>query len=629
MTTPDSDSESSPNPTDTVTYDDRYEKIFKHSNDAIMIVDVDTDSFVDVNPAACEILGYSRQELLSLDPADIHPNDMDRVRDEFLRQVYEEGSGWTDELTCITKSGETVPTEISGAILDDGDTDGDPSRMVAMLRDVTERKEREQELQQSFNELEGILNSLNDLVFLHEADGSMRYVNDSAISRLGYSEDNLMTKTPQELVTQDDRGKYDELIKKIKQEGSVTFEATLQTVNGDEIPVEINVSKTRFHGDLAFLSVARDISDRKEQKQALRRFKKAVEQTAHAVYITDIDGTIEYINGAFEEQTGYSAEEAIGQTPHILNSGTHEKAFFADLWETILSGEVWEQEVINERADGSEYYIDQTIAPIQNDTGEIEAFVAVNTEITDRKELEQQLTEQRDNLDVLNQVLRHDVRNDLQVVTGYGTLLADHIDEESEAYEHLETLLESAEHAVELTRTARDMATVMLESADDRQPVALREILERELNDFRSTYSEAVVTVDDPAPEVRVTANEMLDSVFRNLLKNAIQHNDKEVPKVDVSAFERGDDVIVQVADNGPGIPDDKKEEIFGKGEKGLDSQGTGLGLFLVKTLIEGFGGNVWVEDRPKPGAENRGMRSDDSDRYGAVFVVKLPIASV
>ena len=626
MTTIDSDSEQSPNSTDVVTRIDRYEKIFQHSNDAIMIVDFDTESFVDVNPAACEMLGYSRQELLSLEPADIHPNDMDRIREDFLSQVYDEGSGWTDDLTCITKSGETVPTEISGAILEEAEND--PSRMIAMLRDVSERKKHEQELQRSFEEFEGVLNSLNDLVFLHDADGTMRYVNESAIARLGYPEETLMDRTPQELVVRDDAERYDELVERVEKEASLTFEATLQAAEDGEIPVEISVSKARFHGTQAFLSVARDIGDRKERKQALRRFEKAVEQTAHAVYITDTDGTIEYVNAAFEEQTGYSAEQAIGQTPHLLNSGTHEQALFADLWDTILSGEVWQHEVVNVRRDGSEYYVDQTIAPIQDDAGEIEAFVAVNTEITDRKELEQQLTEQRDNLDILNQVLRHDIRNDLQVVTGYGALLADYIDEEDDVYEYLETVLQSAEHAVDLTKTARDMATVMLESADDRQPVKLRDVLESELDDFQSTYPGAIVTVDEPLPDVRVTSNEMLDSVFRNLLKNAVQHNDKDVPKLDISTFERDEHAIIRVADNGPGVPDDKKEEIFGKGKKGLDSQGTGLGLFLARTLVEEFGGGVRVEDKPSSDGADEGSRRGDTGREGAVFVIELPLAS-
>ncbi|WP_311172107.1 PAS domain-containing sensor histidine kinase [Halobellus ordinarius] len=600
----------------------RYEKIFRHSNDAVLIVDFESEAFVDANPAACEMLGYPREELLSLDPADLHPGEMDRIRAEFLSQVYENGSGWTDDLDCVTKSGQVVSTEISGAVLPEGETDGEPTRMVAMLRDVTERRRRKREAERTFVELEGVLDSLNDLVFLHDADGTMRYVNEAAVTRLGYTKAELLDASPQELSSREDVGRYDALVERVRKEGSVTFETTLVTAADREIPVEISTSKTRFRGDRALLSVARDVSGRKERERALRRFKKAVQQAAHAVFITDTDGTIEYVNAAFERQTGFAAAEAIGRTPHILDSGTHDEAFFADLWGTLLSGGVWQGEIVNERADASEYYADQTIAPIRDDDGDLEAFVAVSTEITEQKKLERKLTEQRDNLDVLNQMLRHDIRNDLQLVTAYGEMLTDHVGDGGDAAEYLQTVLESAEHAVGLTRTTREMSTVMLSNDADRHPVDLRDTVEAELENCRSSYSEAQITIEEPFPAVDVAANEMLSSVFRNLIENAVQHNDKAVPKVAISASERDGDVAVRIADNGPGIADARKEAIFNKGEKGVDSGGTGLGLFLVETVVEQFDGDIRVEDGPA--AEF----SDDVAGPGTVFVVEVPTAS-
>jgi signal transduction histidine kinase len=104
-------------------------------------------------------------------------------------------------------------------------------------------------------------------------------------------------------------------------------------------------------------------------------------------------------------------------------------------------------------------------------------------------------------------------------------------------------------------------------------------------------------------------ADEMLGSVFRNLLINAVQHNDKPVPEATVTVRDRADTVRVHVADNGPGVRDAHKEAIFGKGEKGLNSEGTGIGLHLVQTLVESYGGDVWATD---------------NDPEGAIFVVEL-----
>ena len=244
-------------------------------------------------------------------------------------------------------------------------------------------------------------------------------------------------------------------------------------------------------------------------------------------------------------------------------------------------------------------------------TGQRLGTLFVIRDITTRKKVQQQLEEQRNNLDILNQVLRHDIRNDLQLVTSYGDLLTGHVDEEGAA--HLDTLQESANHAVELTKTARDMADVMLSQEGTRQQdrVDLRNTLERELEKTKSGHPDAHVMVEGSLPAVQVKANQMLDSVFRNLLSNAVQHNDKEIPEISVSAATHDERVVVRIADNGPGVPDAQKEEIFGKGEKGLDSSGTGLGLYLVQHLVTNSGGEVWVED---------------NEPEGAVFAVELPL---
>ncbi|KKF39824.1 histidine kinase [Halorubrum saccharovorum] len=224
---------------------------------------------------------------------------------------------------------------------------------------------------------------------------------------------------------------------------------------------------------------------------------------------------------------------------------------------------------------------------------------------------EERLKRQRDDLQLLNQVMRHDIRNDLQLVGAYAELLDDHVDEEGREY--LEVIKRNTQSAVALTTTVRDLAEVMLR--DDAEPnrVSLARVLSQQVEEVRSAYSEAVFTVEGSFPEAEVVGDEMLSSVFRNILRNAVQHNDETPPKVTVSAtVEAADGVAeVRIADNGPGIPEDQRDEIFGKGEKGLDSPGAGIGLYLVRSLVEIYGGDVWIED---------------NEPKGAVFVVQLQL---
>ena len=229
----------------------------------------------------------------------------------------------------------------------------------------------------------------------------------------------------------------------------------------------------------------------------------------------------------------------------------------------------------------------------------------------DSQDPETRLKRQRDDLRLLNQVMRHDIRNDLQLVEAYAELLDDHVDEEGEAY--LEIIKENTQSAVGLTTTVRDLSRVMLREDADPEGVTLDRVLSQQVEEVRSSYAEAVFTVDGSIPSVEVLADEMLGSVFRNVLRNAVQHNDETPAVVDVTARvdETEATAVVRIADNGPGVPADQREEIFGKGEKGLDSPGAGIGLYLVRSLVEGYGGTVWVED---------------NEPKGAVFVIQLPL---
>jgi len=151
------------------------------------------------------------------------------------------------------------------------------------------------------------------------------------------------------------------------------------------------------------------------------------------------------------------------------------------------------------------------------------------------------------------------------------------------------------------------------DSDPELEPIDLTAVVSDECRKARSTYEDAEITIDDEFPtNVEVAATELLSSVFRNLLTNAVTHNDKQTPEVTISGADRGDSVVVHVADNGPGIPADRREEIFGRGERGLESPGSGIGLYLVDTLVTLFDGAIEISDN-KP--------------EGSVFTLRLPKA--
>ncbi|MFB6104206.1 MAG: ATP-binding protein [Halobacteriaceae archaeon] len=273
-----------------------------------------------------------------------------------------------------------------------------------------------------------------------------------------------------------------------------------------------------------------------------------------------------------------------------------------------LATQVADQGIVTVSRTGETRYYEVSSAPFM--AGEVQTGQLVTlSDVTERERYRQQLEEKTEQLEMLNRVVRHDIRNDMAVIHGWAEQLDAHVSEEGRAA--LDRVLQKAEHVIELTEVARDVVESLSDDrATELEPMELDAILATELETARESAPAATVRVAGDLPSVSVRANEMLSSVFRNLLDNAVTHTDAEEPEITVSADTVDGSVRVRIADNGPGIPDSQKAAIFGKGEQGLDSPGTGIGLYLVATLTEQFGGDVWVED---------------NDPRGAVFVVELP----
>ncbi|WP_396613583.1 histidine kinase N-terminal 7TM domain-containing protein (plasmid) [Haloferax sp. S1W] len=236
-------------------------------------------------------------------------------------------------------------------------------------------------------------------------------------------------------------------------------------------------------------------------------------------------------------------------------------------------------------------------------------WVIILRDVTELHQQKQIIEEQNEKLALLNQIVSHDIHNDMSVVLGNARLVEEMVDDEV-VQSRLETMIRNSEHAAELTDTVRNLMTTMRNDDDETtRPVSVGSILLSEVNSVRAGNKCADVSLPGDLDDVRVLADDMLGTVFRNLLTNAIRHNDTDVPEIDVTVEAEPAHVVVRIADNGPGIPDDKKDEIFGRGNKGLESPGAGIGLYLVDTIVTGYGGDVQVVD---------------NDSRGAVFVVRL-----
>lgn len=360
----------------------------------------------------------------------------------------------------------------------------------------------------------------------------------------------------------------------------------------------------------ADLTVQNKVLENKTEELALKN--RVIDEAPIGVTIADITQDNEPlidVNDAFTRITGYDPSETLGRNCRFLQGDDTDPEKVAQMRNAIDNRESVQVTLRNYRKDGTLFWNEITLAPLPNSEGEITHYVGFQQDATDRKRFEQTLKSQRDNLEVLNQMLRHDIRNELQLVVGRAELLREHVPEDGP--DHVDTIATAARDAVALTHTAQNLSEAMLNSESSLQPMLLSTVLREEIDDVASGFEDAAIRVKGDIPDIKVAADEMLNSVFQNLLRNAIQHNHKARPQVTVSTARDDGSVVVKVADDGPGIPDALKSEIFTHGEKGLESDGTGIGTYLVKTLVERYGGDVWI---------------DDNEPEGTIFSVQLPI---
>ncbi|MGQ9486633.1 MAG: ATP-binding protein [Armatimonadota bacterium] len=374
-------------------------------------------------------------------------------------------------------------------------------------------------------------------------------------------------------------------------------------------------------------------------REQLRLHTRAMVMAANAIVITDRNGTIQWVNPAFTQMTGYSPEEAIGKNPRILKSGKHDRAFYQQMWETILAGQVWRGELNNRRKDGTIYTEEMTIAPVWDDRGHITHFIAIKQDITERKLVQQQLEEALQQAQEASRAkseflanMSHEIRTPMNGILGMAQLLMDTpLSEEQRDY--VTTLKSSAESLLSLLGDILDITKIeagkmVLQYA----PFDLRQMVHEVAHLFdahakeKGLHLHVHITADIPP---RLIGDELrLRQILSNFAGNAVKFTEQGSITIHVSAdgaqpadrekairerFNISPNhptmwVRLEVSDTGIGIPADKQEvifESFTQADASTTRQygGSGLGLAINRKLIELMGGAVGVESEEGKGS--------------------------
>lgn len=371
----------------------------------------------------------------------------------------------------------------------------------------------------------------------------------------------------------------------------------LVTAGDDRVPYEFYGHPLDAGDDevVGVSAIGIDVTDRRRRDRELRLFKKGIEQVGTQVIITGAGGEIQYVNPMFESVTGYAAEEVVGRTPAVLQSGKQPTQYYENLWATICDGETWRAEIVNERRNGEQYYVDKTITPLTDDDGAITHYLAIEKEVTERRRREQQLS-------VLNRVIRHNLRNSLNVILGHVQRFAEYLP--AAETPHVETVQDRVAELVDLSQKASAIKH-SLDATPAASPTAdLVSILDRVRRDFARRHPDADITLAVNAESITVGVG--IELAFVEAVENAIQHAGRGAPSVRlvVDRTERGR-TLVEVTDDGPGIPDLERDAVNAAVETPLQ-HGQGLGLWLIKWVVDSHGGDVVFADREPTGTRVR-----------------------
>lgn len=655
----------------------RYRQLVENADDIIYHTDAE-GRFTYVNPIALRIMGFADEADLSgkhyLEL--VRPDSRHRLKRFYDHQFLAREPNTYQEFPAVTADGRTVWIGQNVQLLADGD------RVIgfqAIARDINERRRAEEALAQQTAQLSVLYQLSQEMVatldleqvydiarcaveqlmptqafFISLYDEKQQEIQDAYLFDRGRrwpnQNDPLSVRgiTARVIHTGEPLWIEDDMDGTSLAMGRVLFGEMEDTRSVMIVPLKlgkkiIGVISAQHYAPNVYtpdhlkilVTLANQVAiaiERARQVQSLRLQATALDTAANAIVIADRDGIIQWVNPAFTSLTGYTADEAIDQKLHLIKSGRHDEAFYQSLWATVLAGEIWRGELINRRKDGSLYFEEQTITPVQDEHGEIFRFVAIKQDITKRKQAEEVLALARDQAleasrlkSHLLATVSHELRTPLGAILGYAELLRDGsygplVDRQKEIVaEVIDSTLHLTRLVNELLDEAQLEAGAVKLRIDSFAPGELLHKVESNMALMALNKGLAFTTSIAPdLPPVLAGDDSRLYQILINLVGNAIKFTPSGAVRVRLYCPD-AERWAMEVSDSGPGIPPEARQYIFEPFQQ-LDSsmtrehRGTGLGLSIAKHLAELMGGSIAL---------------DSEVGRGSVFTVRLPLVRV
>jgi PAS domain S-box-containing protein len=555
--------------------------------DAVFLIEARNQEFVEVNAGAAELTGYDASDLVEMDVSELHPEeDRDRYLRLFEGQIEAVGRDRFADGTPLEierADGSRVPVGMNVGTV----RVGGRQFVQVVARDISDRRRRRRELDRSREYLQQTEEAADiggwEVDFRSDSlkwTEEVYHIHGVALDYDPSVSDGLAFYHPE------DRPAIAEALDRLRAEGEpMDMELRIETADDAVRWVHV-VGRPEYEADevVAARGVFRDVTERKERERDLRLRSRAIEESPVGITIADAtepDTPIVYANEGFERLTGYATERVLGRNCRFLQGEGTDADTRADIGAAIDAEQSVQTEIRNYRADGTPFWNSLTVSPVANEDGDrVTHFVGIQEDIT--------ATKRRQHLiEVLDRVLRHNLRNDMTAVMGFARVIADRGD--GDVASMARRIFETAEGLTELTEKTRDFESAVT----DPGPVERRDVcgdVREVVSELRREYPDVTFRVDTCQCE-EVMATDRIDLALRELGTNAAEHGS---PPVEFDVTTDAGEVVVSVHDSGPGLPECEQGVLESGRETPLE-HGSGLGLWMVNWLITVAGGELTV----------------------------------
>jgi len=600
--------------------EEKLQTILKTALDGLYLANLE-GKILEVNDSYCKMLGYTREELLKMSIQDIDAIESPGETIKHIRNVMAQDSD-RFESQHKRKDGKIIDVEVSVNYLDVGQ-----GQLFVFARDITERKQAEKALRDSEEKTLKMFESVSCGISVVDLNGVITEVNQRTVEMHGLgSKDKILGKSAFDIVAPRDREKIARNMRQALKRGTVRDqEYTLLRSDGSKFPAELSTSvlKDSSGKAISHITIARDITERKQAEEALQSEKNKLQSLIDALEddlgIQDKHYNIIYQNEPSKAQFG----DRIGEKCYRAYEGRDKVCDNCPVERAFKDGKSHTSEREMVTPSGEVTYWENTANPIRDAGGEIVACIEVGRNITERKQSEEREKELQKELLLSSRLasigelaagVAHQINNPLTGVLGFSQrLLKKSTDQETSQY--LKRIYTEAERAA---KVVQNLLTFARRRQPHKQYSAINEIIESALEfrayELKTSNIEVVTRLAPNLPQIMVDFYQ-IQEVFLNIILNAEQAMTEANSggKLTIKTEERKEYIRTTFTDNGPGIPAEHLDKIFDpfyttKEEKG----GTGLGLSVCHGITTEHGGKIYA--RSKPGK-------------GTTFFTELPLA--